>query len=592
MVDRLNGRFLITTADERSWRFDRPVVFLGEWCRLFDRRDVWKDLDAKVVRYHWDDRKQAHSDYQHLAVLHESLLADLASALNDWHGTARSIRYWRVLVGPWLGYFTQIVFDRWVMVQRAAASESIAGTTVLHVPEGQMVPNDMSSFTEFFCGDIWNHHIFARILTQSTDIPWESSSVPATVDFTSGLRTAPQHSLRGKLKRLGSRFVFRVGESLSRRSDALLASTYLPVWQELRLNAALHQAPVIRGFPSPPRVPALPQLRRTFVLAGRTSPDFEGCIRSLIPEQIPTVYLEGYRQLLEHGRALPWPDRPKVIFTSNRHVYDEVFKAWAAEAVEKGAPLVIGQHGGHFGSGLWSFLEDHELAIADRYATWGWNDDNPKIRRVAALPLVGRGDGEWNPKGGLLLVTANFPRYSYWMYSTPLASQTARYLEDQFEFARALPESIQRQLLVRLYPVDYGWSQKSRWNNALPTVRVDSGAAPIEPLIRNCRLYVATYNATTFLETLGRNIPTVMYWNPKYWELRPTAEPYFAMLKEAGIFHDNPGTAAAKIGAIWDRVGDWWMSRGVQDARLAFCDRFARRPSHGIRELKRALTGF
>lgn len=36
------GRYLITTADERTWKFDRPVLFLGEWCRLYDRRHVWQ----------------------------------------------------------------------------------------------------------------------------------------------------------------------------------------------------------------------------------------------------------------------------------------------------------------------------------------------------------------------------------------------------------------------------------------------------------------------------------------------------------------------------------------------------------------------
>jgi hypothetical protein len=25
------ARYLITNADERTWKFDRPVIFLGEW---------------------------------------------------------------------------------------------------------------------------------------------------------------------------------------------------------------------------------------------------------------------------------------------------------------------------------------------------------------------------------------------------------------------------------------------------------------------------------------------------------------------------------------------------------------------------------
>ena len=33
---------LITSANELTWKFDRPVVFLGEWCRLDDRKHVWQ----------------------------------------------------------------------------------------------------------------------------------------------------------------------------------------------------------------------------------------------------------------------------------------------------------------------------------------------------------------------------------------------------------------------------------------------------------------------------------------------------------------------------------------------------------------------
>ena len=70
----MGARFLITTADERSWRTDRPVLFLGEWCKLYDRRHVWSNLDAKVVPYHWDDRAQFYRDCLYLNDLYEKEL--------------------------------------------------------------------------------------------------------------------------------------------------------------------------------------------------------------------------------------------------------------------------------------------------------------------------------------------------------------------------------------------------------------------------------------------------------------------------------------------------------------------------------------
>src|SRR3989344_5267453 len=139
------------------------------------------------------------------------------------------------------------------------------------------------------------------------------------------------------------------------------------------------------------------------------------------------------------------------------------------------------------------------MAIADRYLTWGWTDGGTKQYPVGALKLYGRGAGVWNPEGGILLVTSTMPRYSYFLYSCTVASQTTHYLGDQFRFASALPAELRRQLLVRLYAVDYGWSQTARWQDRHPGVRLDRGTVSIGSLIRQHRLCVATYNATTYL---------------------------------------------------------------------------------------------
>ncbi|HQT25710.1 MAG TPA: hypothetical protein PLK99_03830, partial [Burkholderiales bacterium] len=85
-------RFLITTALEETWKDDGPVLFLGEWCMLHERRDRWSAMNAEVLPYHWDDRKKLHDDYLYLKEFHERLLKDLACQLNRIHGLDHSLR--------------------------------------------------------------------------------------------------------------------------------------------------------------------------------------------------------------------------------------------------------------------------------------------------------------------------------------------------------------------------------------------------------------------------------------------------------------------------------------------------------------------
>ena len=54
---------LITSSNELTWKFDRPVVFLGEWCRLFNKRHVWQNMDAIVAKPYGLEGSKKDADF-------------------------------------------------------------------------------------------------------------------------------------------------------------------------------------------------------------------------------------------------------------------------------------------------------------------------------------------------------------------------------------------------------------------------------------------------------------------------------------------------------------------------------------------------
>ena len=64
----------------------------------------------------------------------------------------------------------------------------------------------------------------------------------------------------------------------------------------------------------------------------------------------------------------------------------------------------------------------------------------------------------------------------------------------------------------------------------------DEYEIPFKDSISDSRLVVSTYNGTTFLETMALNIPTVIFWNPKHWELRDKAIEDFEDLIKVFVF--------------------------------------------------------
>ena len=33
------SRFLITTPQKNTWKFSEPILFLGEWCKLYKKKE-------------------------------------------------------------------------------------------------------------------------------------------------------------------------------------------------------------------------------------------------------------------------------------------------------------------------------------------------------------------------------------------------------------------------------------------------------------------------------------------------------------------------------------------------------------------------
>lgn len=588
----MESRYLVTTADERTWPQDTPIVFLGEWCRSYGRKSFWQTLDAKVLPYHWDDREKFRRDYLWLQELYEKMLGELHEDLNAIHGVNYSLRFWRILIGPWLGYFSQMTFDRWTMIEKACRSYQITGVSILETSAERLVPFDMGHLDKLLFHDPWNEAVYGYLLRHFTEVPVSTVPVDRS-DLDAVWETAKpvaQASFVARCRRALSRALLFGSEMLSRDNDAFFLSTYLPVKQDLLLQWQLKQVPKLWRSSIPPRTAVNAQMRQwQMPKTGETR--FSDILRKMVPDHMPTLYLEGFDALQEHCANLPWPKKPSLMFTSSAYCIDDVFKSWAAKKTEEGAPLVVGQHGGTYGVSECNFFEDHEREISDLWISWGWEAKNDnKIKPISNLRLIGAKLG-WDPQGGILLVQMTMPRYSYHLFSSLLASQWLDYFADQSRFIAALPQSLHGQVLARLSANDYGWCQKQRWKDCFPQIRVDDGTVPIHSLIEKSRICISTYNSTTFLETLSLNVPTLMYWNERYWEVRESAVPYFNRLKEVGIFHSTPESAAVKLAEIGQDVESWWNQPEIQEARLYFCNGFTRVSSDSLRVLKDTLSG-
>lgn len=564
---------LVTTDLEESWPEDGEMLFLGEWCRRNDRKTKWSIRQYRVVPYHWNDRVKLKRDFDRLQALNSQLLSALVPVMNGLHGERGDERFWRLLLGYWLNACTTVLLDRWTSIECASA-EAPLRTYLLPFTRDRLATNDTMDFTLRAIDDAsWNHALCALLLKRMPSI----EGIPLANNRLAAEEEGNEHSEFSF--RQHARAVARtLAERWKRRDRYFITSTYLPTRSLLHLELKLGQLPIPRQQESwQPTSGYDPAMRAWSLPPPNGGDDFDITIRDLLPALMPRTFLEGYRELMARSASVQWPAAPRVVFTSNQHFFDELFKAWAARKVAAGARLVIGEHGG-MGVGRFNGTHRYEVAIADRYLSTGWSDAcHPHILPFANFRTP-RSVVAPDASGKALLVCGIMPRYAFDVRAMMLASQVLDYFDDQYRFVAALPTELNSQILVRLVASDYGWDQKGRWQERFPEVSLDDGVRPIWKVAAKCRLFIATYNATTYIESFGHNFPTVMFWNPARWELKAEAEPYFALLKAAGIYHETPESAAGHIARIWNDIPAWWHSAVVQDARKAFCDAYSSTP--------------
>ena len=562
------------------------MLFLGEWCRLHGKKAQWQHRDAIVAPYHWDDRAKLHSDYQYLRGLHEQLLAGLAAQLNQIHLVDHSVRYWRILIGPWLGWFTQVLFDRWESIHQAIARFDISETLCIASQDLRLIPNDMGAFEALSFEDVWNHHLYTEILKQFTAV----KVVPRAGSSVTGLAHAtPSTPVGLRIKRALLDWYCKAMSVAGSDSDAFFLNTYLPNRTEVFFQLQFGQPPILWRTIAPVKV-ANNAAWRKWVATGESLSEFEACARALIPAQIPAVYLEGYQRLVQQASGLPWPKKPKLIWTSNSWNSDDTFKAWAAAKVDQGTPLVIGQHGGGYGMNLFEFSEDHQIAVCDSFLTWGWTEsEKAKLKPTGALILAAHKKISTKRRTKALLVTYAMPQQSYHILSSPVASQWLNYFNDQYNFVSNLADCVRDAVTVRLYPHDCDWDQVARWRDRFPTLQLDDGRSKLTTLIQNSRLVIGTFNGTTVLESIILNVPTVIFWDPQHNELRASAIPYFEDLKRVGIFHESPESAAKHVNSIWDNINAWWETPELQAVLQRFAKRYCFQPGNLLDRVETAL---
>ena len=581
---------LITTALWKNLSSTEATLFLGEWCIPFHKSKDLTEVDWKVAPYHWEDRGKFKDDFERITRIYEETLSDLGVILSGIHKLDVGPKYWRIVIGPWLIHFISALWDRYHTVKFTLDrfSDEHLSTDLTQVDRNQYIPVSFPHFSDLVETDEWNKIIFDDLLrVLKPDICKETEELTQVSRLVE-----PKQFVQEPSKSSMKSTVHSVLTRLARRTTKhALLNSGMKIRDLVELNLSVGQLPLLRVIAkSHAFSPVDSDLRGKLQLrTGLTSP-FVKFLNDQIKFNLPRIYLEDFAPIREYSLQL-YPTNPKSIVTGYGFHKDDLFKVWAAEKTQHETSLAIFQHGGQFGMRLFDQIEDHQLVIADRFFSWGWSNSSSRVIPVSSYKLSVI-DKKIKPKTGgkILVVCQPTPRYSGRLTAEPVGPQLKRYLHSQILFLDKLDHELRGRAVLRPYTGKDHWGFVEKMSDVGYRDLVCKSGESFHQQMKESQILVVTYNATTLLEALISNFPTLMFWDQEYRELNDQAKPWFESFRELGVFFESAEAAAFKVNQIYDDVTDWWHQEKIQSVRKEFCENFCKSSPRWKREWIKVIT--
>lgn len=595
----MNQNFLISTPIQSTWPELKKnnLIFSSESALLSIRGPQNKYDKFTVNPSRWNNKIKLEKDYDYINNLYEELLVSLSKHLNFVHGENKSINFWRILIGPWLGNFLHVYFERWINIEQSFSDNKIDKVIFLKLNSYDFIPYDDAQFLNFCFKDYWNQFIYQQIIINFIEedkisfINYNSEKLQSDLIMDKPPYTPSNiyplsniNKIKVFLKKI---FQYLISNINIRNNQYFFYKTFFGFKDEIKLNLIYKQCPILHiNKPSFKQKSVSLKMREKINFSFLKENKFEKSLNKLLAKQIPSIFLENYNDLKSFYENINLPKKPKVIFTSNSAWFDTNVAYYLARSKELNAQFIYGQHGGNYGIAKILWPEKHEIKISDKFLTWGWKE---KDKKILPLYMFKKINIKKKTKENLLVMLKNRQRYFFSMDSSAGTDQHSGYIKYCSDFLFNLKDHAKKDCILRL-PLNIKHIESNDFfSNLEGRFNFKSDNSLIDAFSKS-GLIVHTLLSTSINEALSANLPSIIILRKNNNPFRDEAISCMKLLYENNILFYDSTKAANFINSIWkEGLDNWWNKKETQNAVRKFCNNFATKKSDSIKDLKGIL---
>ena len=558
--------------------FSYPSIYLGS-SRSFNSSNILYDEYFPNI----EDKIKGHEFCQKI---YNSLILDLSKDLNTLHNIDYPLRSWNIILGSWMRTFIHKIFENFSIIDKILKNYEIEEIFTFYPEEYDLYTFNCPSLEFAIVNEDWNCALNSKIIN-FLDLEKKIIFIKNNENFLSNQRKTytPKRGITFKILNI----IGKVNNYLKKNNYACIYKTNLSFLSEKKLEIKLGQLPQILGDEK--EIPFRPfdkNLRKKINLKKlNTKNKFEEFLRMILPMSLPNFVLESFADISKLSEKSFFPKKPKIIFTSEAFLYDDIFKFYTAKRTQEGVPYFIGQHGNCY------FTHAHnnyapEMTIGDKFLSWGIKE-NENIISTCNFKIIGKSK-LFNNNGKFLAVFPPFAISGQPIFDVPVHEK--RSYESGIKILSKLNEKIKNETLARLFATDRYESEPVYHDQIKKlNINIDDGNKSMRSLLKKSRLSFFTYDCTGILENLALNIPTVCYWDNTFGFINPRFVDVYKLLIKAKILFENSDDLVKHIEKNWLDVNRWWMDTNTQNCIKKFNSKINVSPqAHSLDYLKKVLN--
>ena len=562
---------LVTTPIIGTDEPNKNYFLLGEWCKDLNAPYLEQNHNINTMKHHWTSSSKLFDDAIYLEKLYEKLLKIFVKKLNIYHKVNFSLPQWRIILGPWLSVYLSSMFDKWETLRVFFKKSQIDLSTYDFEYSNDILINygTIDYITKVTDNDLWHHKNFMRII----DFQFKNKLLIKKIKQIKNFKEKEKKkeiNLIEIFKLILHKFIGFIDKPISflalKFNTVIFESSYFSKFNLIKLFFRLSIIPAFyqnifdeKKFKENKTINKNDRedfFSNTIDLVD----DFEKYLFHALKEDFPISYFERFKEI-DSKNSLINIIKKKMIITMTSHIGNERFKIWLSRMIVKGSKIYVAEHGGFLKFKINGFFE-HELKICEKFLIWQKSEHKKEIQ-ISPVQLLKVKKLKRNKPQTLLIVNCETVKYPTKIQSWPYAEQYKDDFYDVCNFVKKLKPEVYKNVIYRSN--NFGYNTCLQFKKNFKDLKThDSNKSKIYEDFKNSKIIVCNYPDTPLTEALVANIPTIVIFSKKLYQVSDQALVILNKLKENNIFFEDSLEASKHINDIWENPDKWWNSSSTQ----------------------------